>query len=142
MAIDLVSIAGAVGSSGAAMLLYNFWSSKRLERSARKSETRNDRREPEILRSLELGNAARVNELLRQGLDEVEESRKRQATEFREIKASLEDKVLSLTNENTRLQSYLSEERQESKMKIDELREELVTIHIDMRKLKEKTRDS
>jgi hypothetical protein len=137
MSVDLVSIAGAVGSSGVAMLLYNFWSSKRLERSAKKAESRNERREPEIIKSLELGNAARVNELLRQGLDEVEESRKRQASEFREIKASLEDKVDSLTNENVRLRTDLLDERKESKIKVDELRDELIKLHMDMRKLKE-----
>lgn len=140
--IDLVTISSAVGSSGAAMLIYNFWSSKRIERSAKKAENRNDRREPAILQSLELGNAARVNELLRQGIDEVEESRRRQATEFKEIRASLDDKVIALTNENARLKTDLLDEHKESKIKLDELKEEIVNLHMDMRKLKETASDS
>lgn len=142
MALDLVSIAGAVGSSGAAMLLYNLWSSKRLERSAKKSEARNERREPEILRSLEVGNIARVNKILQDGIDEVEASRKRQATEFREIKASLDDRVISLTNENNRLRSDLADEKQEANRLISDLRDEIVHLHMDMRKIKEKQNDS
>jgi DNA anti-recombination protein RmuC len=89
-----------------------------------------------------LDNAARVNELLRQGLDEVEDSRKRQTSEFREIKASLEDKVASLTNENTRLQADLLYERNESKHQMELLKQELAKLHKGMQRLEEGSSDS
>jgi len=135
--IDLVGIASAVGSSGATVLLYNFWTSKRLEKTAKNADRRNERREPYILQSLELGNVARVNELLQHGLDEVEESKKRQASEFREVKTLLEDKISSLINENERLIVEHTTEKKKTEEKVHELQTELINLHFDLRKLKE-----
>jgi hypothetical protein len=137
MAVDLLGIASAVGSSGVTVLLYNFWTSKRLEKSAKSAEDRNKVREPYVLESLQVGTATKINDLLQKGLDEMEERSKRQATEYKERVAELEDKISTLNNENNRVRTEWFNDRKDSENKIAELQTEIVNMQLENRRLRE-----
>lgn len=135
--LDVVSIASAVGTSGVAAILYNLWTTKRLEKNQKNTDKRNENREPLIVESLQLGNVSRVTELLRQGLDESEERRKRDASDFGSIKAAQDITMQNLKTENDTLRNEMYENRKASEEKIDALQKELIDLHMAMRKLKE-----
>lgn len=117
----LLTVGEAIGGSGASMLVWNFWNSRRVEKSAKKAEKRNDVREPFVLDSIELSNVSKVTEIFRQGIEELEDSKQRLLEDKRDMQqnySALEDKMESSTNENRRL------------------REELVDIHMELNRLK------
>ena len=136
--VDLLSIAEAIGSSGLAVIGYNAWVSKRTSRTAAKSELRNEKREPLVVTSMELGNATKVNDLLRAGLDALENQNRTAEEFFRATKGELEDKVESLTDENKRIRAVMITETLDHKELVQRLREEISALKIELRILKAK----
>lgn len=130
---ELVTAGEVVGSSGATMLVWNLWNSHRIEKAAKKADKRNELREPLVQESLELGNAAKVADILRKGIEELEDSKRRMLEEMREKQAQQEDKIHGLINENSRLRNEVFEEQQEHKTAISDLNSIIVDLTKDKR---------
>lgn len=121
MAVDIVTLAEALGSSGLSVLLWNFWNSRRIEKSARRAEARSDKREPLIEQSINLGNVVKVTELMRQGIQELEDSKQRMSDDMKTMQARLEDRIIDLTNENERIRREFLEQQATDKETIRRL---------------------
>lgn len=121
MAVDIVTLAEALGSSGLSVLLWNLWNSKRIEKSARKAEARNDKREPLIEQSINLGNVVKVTELMRQGIQELEDSKHRLSDDMKIMQGKFEDRIIDLTNENARIRREFLEQHTLDRDTIKEL---------------------
>lgn len=121
MAVDIVTLAEALGSSGLSVLLWNFWNSKRIEKSARRAEARNDKREPLIEQSINLGNVVKVTELMRQGIQELEDSKQRLSDDMKTMQGKFEDRIIDLTNENDRIRREFLAQQALDKETIKEL---------------------
>lgn len=118
---DVIAVLSAIGSSGVSVIAWNFWNSHKIQKSAQKAEERNEKREPYIETSIQLGSAAKAMDILRKGMDELEDSKRRLREEFKEKQDCLEDKLESLTNENERLRDEFFEQQ----AKIRSLNQEL-----------------
>lgn len=121
MVVDIVTLAEALGSSGLSVLLWNFWNSKRIEKSARRAEARNDKREPLIEQSINLGNVVKVTELMRQGIQELEDSKQRLSDDMKTMQGKFEDRIIDLTNENDRIRREFLAQQALDKETIKEL---------------------
>jgi hypothetical protein len=121
MAVDIVTLAEALGSSGVSVLLWNLWNSKRIEKSARRAEARNDKREPLIEQSINLGNVVKVTELMRQGIQELEDSKQRLSDDMKTMQSRYEVHILDLTNENDRIKREFLQQQTLDKETIREL---------------------
>jgi hypothetical protein len=130
MAVDIVTLAEALGSSGLSVLLWNFWNSKRIEKSARRAEARNDKREPLIEQSINLGNVVKVTELMRQGIQELEDSKHRLSDDMKTMQGRFEDRIVDLTNENSRIRREFLEQQSLDKKTIQELLTQIDQIEI------------
>lgn len=121
MAVDIVTLAEALGSSGVSVLLWNLWNSKRIEKSARKAEARSEKREPLIEQSINLGNVVKVTELMRQGIQELEDSKQRLVDDMRSMQSKYEQKISDLISENERMKRDFSQQQTLDKETIREL---------------------
>jgi hypothetical protein len=125
MAVDIVTLAEALGSSGLSVLLWNFWNSRRIEKSARKAEARSDKREPLIEQSINLGNVVKVTELMRQGIQELEDSKQRLSDDMKTMQGKFEDRIIDLTNENERIRREFFEQHAFDSETIKDLRAQI-----------------
>jgi myosin heavy subunit len=125
MAVDIVTLAEALGSSGVSVLLWNLWNSKRIEKSARRAEERNEKREPLIEQSINLGNVVKVTELMRQGIQELEDSKQRLSDDMKTMQGRFEDRIIDLQNENDRIRREFLEQQTLDKETIKELLAEI-----------------
>jgi hypothetical protein len=121
MAVDIVTLAEALGSSGVSVLLWNLWNSKRIEKSARRAEERNEKREPLIEQSINLGNVVKVTELMRQGIQELEDSKQRLSDDMKSMQAKFEVRISELLSENERIKREFSQQHTLDKETIREL---------------------
>lgn len=96
-----------------------------MEKTSKRAEERNNRREPYIETSIQLGSAAKAMEILRQGMEELEDSKRRMREDMQDRQELLEDKIESLTNENERLRTEFFEQQcamRDLKQEINKLR--------------------
>ena len=110
-----------IGSSGIAAAAVAYISSRKLSKVSQSAEERNESREPFVVTSIQIGNATKVIDLLRTGLDELEDSKQRITRDLRDMNTILEQKVQSVTNENKRLIEEMNHEKEESERMIEDL---------------------
>lgn len=112
--LDVTPIVTAVASSGVVTGAITYVSSRRSDRLSRNVDERNESREPFVVTSIQIGNASKVIDLLRTGLDELEDSKQRLTRDLRESNTLLEERVQAVTNENKRLTEEWNLEKEES----------------------------
>jgi len=101
--IDVVSIASAVGGSGLLIVGRDIWLARRTVRSSESAEHRNQSREPLIVEQIALGNTAKVTEIFRAAIAELEDGKKRAVEEFRDTRNRLETQLSQVNQELERV---------------------------------------